>query len=100
LGVAPGSRLGMSLARTSRIGGLSPAHRGGRVDLIERKSVPLRERLCERLRFLDIQLDPRRNDAAEPDCDIAAGESRVRVLVVRAREELIAARAARALLEG
>ncbi|HEY8630549.1 MAG TPA: hypothetical protein VIL73_08445 [Gaiellaceae bacterium] len=60
----------------------------------------VRERLCGRLRFLGVELDPDRNDAAEPDCDVAADGSRVRVLVVRAREELVAARAARALLAG
>jgi acetate kinase len=58
----------------------------------------VRERLCARLRFLDLELDSDRNEAAEPDCDVAADGSRVRVLVVRAREELVAARAARALL--
>jgi acetate kinase len=65
---------------------------------IGENSALIRQLLCERLRFLGVQLDPRRNDAAEPDCDIAAAESTVRVFVVRAREELIAARAARALL--
>jgi acetate kinase len=60
----------------------------------------VRERLCGRLRFLGVELDPDRNDAAEPDCDVAADGSHVRVLVVRAREELVAARAARTLLAG
>jgi len=62
-------------------------------------SALVRERLCARLGFLDVDLDPARNQGAAPDCDVAAEGSRVRVLVVRAREELIAARAARTLLD-
>jgi acetate kinase len=58
----------------------------------------VREQLCERLAFLDVEIDRRLNAEAEVDSDVAAGGSRVRVLVVRAREELVAARAARALL--
>jgi acetate kinase len=61
-------------------------------------SSAVREGLCGRLHFLGVELAPDRNDSAEPDCDVAADGSRVRVLVVRAREELVAARAARALL--
>jgi acetate kinase len=57
-----------------------------------------RERICERLRFLGVALDRDRNAGAEPDCDIATKDSPVRVLVVRAREELVAAREARRLL--
>ena len=62
-------------------------------------SALVRERLCARLAFLDVELDIARNQSAAPDCDVATGRSRVRVLVVRAREELVAARAARALLD-
>jgi acetate kinase len=58
----------------------------------------VRERICERLRFLGVVLDQGRNAEAEPDCDIATDDSRSRVFVVRAREEIIAAREARALL--
>jgi acetate kinase len=65
---------------------------------IGERSAGARERICRRLAFLGVELDPERNAAAEGDCDIAAEASRVRALVVRAREELIAARAARALL--
>ena len=61
-------------------------------------SALVRERLCERLCFLGVELDRERNEAAEPDCDVAADGSPVRVLVVRAREELVAARAVRARL--
>jgi acetate kinase len=61
-------------------------------------SALVRERVCERLRFLGVALDPARNAAAEPDVDVAAENSPVRVFVIRAREELVAARAARRLL--
>ncbi len=61
-------------------------------------SALVREQLCARLAFLDVQIDPRLNAEAKVDADVAADGSRVRVLVVRAREELVAARAARALL--
>ncbi len=61
-------------------------------------SATIRARLCDRLAFLGVELDAAQNVAAKPDCDIASAESRVPVLVIRAREELVAARAARALL--
>lgn len=61
-------------------------------------SALVRERACERLGFLGVELDRGRNEAAEPDCDVAADDSAVRVHVIRAREELVAARAALALL--
>jgi acetate kinase len=64
----------------------------------ERSSL-VRERVCGRLGFLGVDLDDARNASAEPDCDVATPGSGVRVLVVRAREELVAARAARAVLD-
>jgi acetate kinase len=60
----------------------------------------VRAGVCTRLRFLGVEIDKARNEAAEPDCDIATADSSVRILVIRAREELVAARAARALLDG
>ncbi len=61
-------------------------------------SALVRSRVCERLRFLGLELDRERNETANPDCDVAADSSQARVVVVRAREELVAARAARALI--
>jgi acetate kinase len=61
-------------------------------------SALVRKRLCARLGFLEVELDPALNQDAKPDCDVAKDGSRVRVLVIRAREELVAARAARSLL--
>jgi acetate kinase len=61
-------------------------------------STLVRERVCARLRFLGVELDGKLNQQAHVDCDVAAAGSSVRVVVVRAREELVAARAVRALL--
>ncbi len=63
-------------------------------------SALVRARTSERLRFLGVELDPGRNGAADPDCEIGVANAPVRVLVLRAREELVAARAARRLLAG
>jgi acetate kinase len=61
-------------------------------------SALVRENVCSRLRFLGVEVDRERNAFAEPDCDIAVDRSAVRVLVVRAREELVVARAVRNLI--
>jgi acetate kinase len=61
-------------------------------------SAGVRRDVCERLRFLGVELDADANDAAVPDADIGGNESAVRVVVIRAREDIIAARAARELL--
>jgi acetate kinase len=62
------------------------------------ENVPeVRADVCRRLAFLGVELDPAANDGAEPDADVAAAGSAVRVLVVRAREEIVVARAVRAL---
>jgi acetate kinase len=67
---------------------------------IGERSAEVRARVCARLGFLGVGLDPERNATAEPDCDIAAESSPVRVVVLQAREELVAARHARGLLRG
>ncbi len=56
----------------------------------------VRAQVCGRLGFLGVELEAGANEHAEPDCTISRGA--VAVHVVRAREELVAARAARALL--
>jgi len=61
-------------------------------------SALVRARLSARLGFLGVDLDADKNQNAIPDCDIATKSSPIRILVVRAREELIAARAVRLLL--
>jgi acetate kinase len=62
---------------------------------IGENSALVRARVCKQLAFLGIELDPAANEQAEPDCPISRG--RVVVHVIRAREELVAARAARAV---
>lgn len=61
-------------------------------------SARVRADVCSRLGFLGVQLDPAANDAAEPDATISTAGAPVRVEVVRAREDVVAARAARRLL--
>jgi acetate kinase len=61
-------------------------------------SAAVRERVCTRLAFLGVALDAAANAAADADLDVAAQGSPVRVHVVRAREELVIARAVRAML--
>jgi acetate kinase len=57
-----------------------------------------RARICKRLGFLGVTLDAGLNERAEPDADVASTDSKVRVVVLETREDLVAARAARALL--
>jgi acetate kinase len=61
-------------------------------------SATIRERICRRLAFLGVALDDAANRNAEPDAEIAPAGSRVRVVVLRAREDVVAAHAARTLL--
>jgi acetate kinase len=61
-------------------------------------SAHVRREVCERLRLFGVEIDEAGNAKEAPDGDIAARSSPVRIFVVRAREELVAARAARTLL--
>jgi acetate kinase len=54
---------------------------------IGENSAEVRQASCERLNFLGIAVDERKNVATEPDTDISASDSRVRVLVIRAQED-------------
>jgi acetate kinase len=65
---------------------------------IGENSAQARADICGRLRFLGVELDDARNEAARPDAEIARDGSPVRVVVLRAREDVVAARAARTLL--
>jgi len=60
---------------------------------------PLRGRLCAQLAFAGVRLDPDQNQGSVADADIAARDSRVRVLVIHAEEEWEIARECRRLLE-
>jgi acetate kinase len=65
---------------------------------IGENSAQARADISGRLRFLGVELDAVRNEGASPDAEIARAGSPVRVVVLRAREDVVAARAARALL--
>ncbi len=58
----------------------------------------VRAEVCARLEFLGVALDPAANEGAEPDADVASASSAARVVVVRAREEVVIARAVRAVV--
>ena len=58
----------------------------------------VRAQVCSRLALLGVELDGERNEAAPTRAEIAAGDSRVRVVVVPAREDVVAARAVRRVL--
>jgi acetate kinase len=61
-------------------------------------SARVRARICERLSFLGVEIDSAHNAEAELDTDIATASAPVRVLVIRAREALMVARAVRQVL--
>lgn len=61
-------------------------------------SAGVRRDVCGRLGFLGVELDPDANAAGVPDVDLGARGAAVRVVVVRAREDVVAARAAAELL--
>ena len=58
----------------------------------------MRSDICARLGFLGVALDPELNNTAIPDTDLASEDAAVRVWIVRAREDIVAARAARKVL--
>jgi acetate kinase len=65
---------------------------------IGEKSAPVRAAVCERLGFLGVELDREANEAARPDSTVSTPDSPVQVVVLGAREDIVAARAARQLL--
>jgi acetate kinase len=65
---------------------------------IGENSARVRRDVCAHLGYLGVALEAERNAAAVPDADVSAPGSAVRVAVIRAREDLVAARAVRALL--
>ena len=82
-------------AMTTSLGGLDAlVFTGG----VGENSSLVRARVCERLAHLGVELDAEANASVSPDAEIATAGSPVRVLVVVAREDVVAARAARRLL--
>jgi acetate kinase len=66
---------------------------------IGENSASVRAAVCQRLRFLGVELDAEANPGATPDATVSASDSLVRVVVLEAREDVVAARATRELLE-
>jgi acetate kinase len=87
---------GAVASMTASLGGLDAlVFTGG----VGENSSLVRERVCGRLGFLGVELDAAANVAVVPDADVAREGSAVRVIVVRAREDVVAAREARRLLD-
>ncbi len=82
-------------AAAAALGGLAAL---GLTAGIGERSPETRARVAERLGFLGVSHDAESNAQAVGDADISAPGASVHTLVVRAREEIVAARAARALL--
>jgi acetate kinase len=62
-------------------------------------SADVRARVCARLGFLGLELDADRNAHAVADAEIASPASHARIVVLRAREDLVAARAVGSVLD-
>jgi acetate kinase len=101
----PGAELALSVfcyrvaaavaAMTSALGGLDAlVFTAG----VGEGSALVREQVCGRLGFLGVELDLAENGRADPGATISAVGSPVQVRVVRAREDIVAARAARDLV--
>jgi acetate kinase len=58
-------------------------------------AAPLRAQVCRDLAFLGLELDPERNAGCRPDAEVATTRSTARILVLRAREDLMIARETR-----
>jgi len=86
---------GAVAAMASALGGLDAiAFTGGTGEGSSR----VRADVCRRLAFLGCTLDEHANEAAVPDAVISTADARVAVHVIRAREDVVAADAARRLL--
>jgi acetate kinase len=59
---------------------------------IGENSPEVRRRACANLGFLGVELEQATNSSAQPDVDIAASDSEVRVLVIKAQEDWAIAR--------
>jgi acetate kinase len=61
-------------------------------------SPEIRKRVCERLKYLGLELDPAANETCKPDGDIATPGSKARILVIATREDLTIMRETRRLV--
>jgi len=58
----------------------------------------IRERVCENMNYLGLELDRTANQTCKPDADVAMPESAVRILVIATREDLTIMRETRQLV--
>ena len=61
-------------------------------------SPEIRKRVCEKLKYLGLELDPVANETCRPDADISMPASKARVLVIATREDLTIMRETRRLV--
>src|SRR5215471_673079 len=62
------------------------------------RSTEIRKRVCEKLKYLGLDLDPASNEDCRPDSDIATPASPARILVIATREDLTIMRETRQLV--
>jgi acetate kinase len=62
------------------------------------RSAEIRKRVCEKLKYLGLEMDPAANETCEPDADIATPASTARTLVIATREDLTIMRETRRLV--
>lgn len=103
---APGARLalGVFTYRVATAVGAMATALGGLDALvftagIGENSAYVRAAVCERLGFLGVEIDGQANASARPDAGITAPGGSVEVVVLEAREDVVAARAARQVLD-
>jgi len=65
---------------------------------IGENSAYVRQTVCERLGYLGVELDHVANQAARPDETVSTPASQARIVIIEAREDVVAARAARQVL--
>jgi acetate kinase len=62
------------------------------------RAAKIRKRVCEKLKYLGLELDPAANENCKPDSDISMPGSTARVLVIATREDLSIMRETRRLV--
>ena len=62
------------------------------------RSAEIRKRVCEKLKYLGLELDPAANENCQPDTDITLPASKARILVIATREDLTILRETRRLV--
>jgi len=61
-------------------------------------SPEIRKRVCEKLKYLGLEMDQAANENCKPDADISMSASKARILVIATREDLTIMREARRLV--